>query len=190
MFLLSGHIKLTDLSSSCQTCTGHQVHLRKPQLTVFSLAENLSKTDPWLKQTWHRSAAKIPAPHQTRSHTDVPILLCSMTSLFTPILKQCYVVHLLKLPDGEGLICWVTQIYTVPMERLCSFNEFIYGNDAQLHLEYGISGHWAVNNLPLDKHGPSKSKTLFNIQKPVCNIFIDVVWTCVIRRWSQKPGFW
>ncbi len=152
---------------------------------MFSLAENLSKTDPWLKQTWHRSAARTPAAHQTRSRTDVPMLLCSTTSLFTPALNWCCVVNLLQLPDGERLICWVTQIYTVPMERLCSFNEFIYGNDARLQLEYGISGHSAVNNLPLHKHGPSKSKTLFNIQKPVSYIFIDVVWTCVIRLWCS-----
>lgn len=129
--------------------------------SVFSLAENLSKTDPWLKQTRHRSAACTPAPHQTRSHTDVLILLWLTTSLFTHVLKWCYVVRLLKLPDGEGLICWVTQIYTVPMERLCSF---IYGNDARLHLEYGISGHWAVNNLPLDKHGAKQIRN--TVQHP------------------------
>lgn len=104
---------------------------------------------------------------------------------FHSALNWCCVVNLLQLPDGERLICWVTQIYTVPMERLCSFNEFIYGNDARLQLEYGISGHSAVNNLPLHKHGPSKSKTLFNIQKPVSYIFIDVVWTCVIRLWCS-----
>ncbi len=110
------------------------------------------------------------AAHQTRSRTHVPILLCSTISLFTPALNWCCVVNLHQLPDGERLICWVTKMYTVPMERLCSFNEFIHGNYAQLHLEYGISVHSAANHLLLDKHGPSKSITLFNIQNRLLHL--------------------